>query len=787
MIKQSSEELPFSFFAGVFVVSFCLLAIEIILARIVSVVFWYHFSFLVISIALFGMTIGALIVFLRPARFPRKLTNEKISVYACVSVFTVPVSFLSLFYLPAIFSLLKADGMILPASYILLSIPFITLGVILSLALSRFPTHIGKIYGVNLIGSAIGCVGIIFLLNYFAAPSAIFLMAALLGITAYLFVKESKTNRKYRILCIGLAVLGVLFCVGNQLFDLIHPLWVKGEVRYSSPLYSKWNYFSYITLAEPSRKPYGWGFSPKVHEIPSTTQELMILIDEGAGTVLTKFNSMDELEYLKFDVTSIAYNLRSKRDVLVVGSGGGRDLLTAVLFGAQNVTGVEINRDVNELAFDELKDFSGNIQRYKQIDFVVDEGRSYVSRSKEKYDIIQSSLVDTWAAFSSGAFALTENSLYTKEAWIIFLKHLKDNGILTFSRWYPDNNSLEVYKLLLLAKSALQEIGVSDPGQNIMLVRYGWQQSSVGVGTILVSKSPFVGGEINLIKDICDDLGFDLVLSPQNATDPNFDKIMYTHTPAELSKELGANISTPTDDRPFFFYFSSFKDIFSASPNAGGAKILKQVLITILVFGLIFIIVPMVTRVQRKGRSHISGSFVLFFCSIGLGFMFVEIPLIQRLGLFLGHPIYGFTVVLFSLLTSCGIGSYLTKFINTAKRILLPFIGMGGLIPLYVYSMPKVLSMNTPSPLSVKISLAVIFLVPLGLCMGMFFPIGMRMAGDEKSPRILYWGYNGFTSVCGSAFASVMLIYLGFSAALIAGLVSYSVAFLSIHRPLRKV
>jgi len=172
-----------------------------------------------------------------------------------------PVSFLSLFYLPAIFSLLKADGMILPASYILLSIPFITLGVILSLALSRFPTHIGKIYGVNLIGSAIGCLGIIFLLNYFAAPSAIFLMAALLGITAYLFVKDSKTNRKYRILCIGLAVLGVLFCVGNQLFDLIHPLWVKGEVRHSSPLYSKWNYFSYITLAEPSRKPYGWGYN----------------------------------------------------------------------------------------------------------------------------------------------------------------------------------------------------------------------------------------------------------------------------------------------------------------------------------------------------------------------------------------------------------------------------------------------------------------------------------------------------------------------------------------------
>jgi hypothetical protein len=726
------------------------------------------------------MTLGALLVFLRPARFPRELTSEKISLYAGISVFTVPVSFLSLFYLPAVFSFLKISGVILPATYILLSIPFITLGVILALALSRYPTHIGKIYASNLIGSAVGCVGVIFLLDFFNAPSAIFLTSALLGFSAYLFAKNSKKLRIYRNFCILLAAVSLFLCIGNQFFSLIHPTWVKDEVRSTSPLFSKWNYFSYITLEQPSRKPYGWGFSPKVQETPVTTKEMLILIDEGAGTVLTQFDDLDDLLYLKYDVTSIAYYLRDKKDVLVVGSGGGRDLLTATLFGARKVTGVEINHDVNKLAFQELKDFSGSIHRYKQIDFVVDEGRSYVSRSQEKYNVIQSSLVDTWAAFSSGAFALSENSLYTKEAWIIFLEHLKDNGILTFSRWYPANNSLEVYKLLLLAKSSLQEIGIENPSQNIMLVRYGWPQSSIGVGTILVSKSPFTENEVNLIKKTCDELGFDLVLSPQNAGDPIFNKIMYTHSPEELSQELGVNISIPTDDRPFFFYFSNFKDIFSASPSAGGAQILKQVLITILVFGLIFIITPMVYRVQRKDRSNISGAFVLFFCAIGFGFMFVEIPLIQRLGLFLGHPIYGFTVVLFSLLTSCGIGSYLTKFINNSRRILLPFIGMGVLLPLYVYLMPKVLSIYTPSSITVKIALAVLFLMPLGICMGMFFPVGMRLAGDEKSPRILYWGYNGFTSVCGSAFASILLIHLGFSAALIAGLISYSVAMLSI-------
>jgi len=506
----------------------------------------------------------------------------------------------------------------------------------------------------------------------------------------------------------------------------------------------------------------------------------MLRIDGGAATVLTKFDDLSDLEYLKLDVTAMAYYLRNNDDVLVLGSGGGRDLLTAVLFGAKKVVGVEINKDINEIVFNKLKGFSGKINNYSQIQLIVDEGRSYVSRSKAKYDLIQASLVDSFAAFANGAFALTENSLYTKEAWVIFLAHLKERGILTFSRWYDKNNPSEIYRLIALAKSALQEIGIKYPRQNIALLRYIWPNSNLGVGTILVSKSSFSDLELAALEKISNNLEFELVLSPKSSKDANFISILENTNTSYALRNLSSNISPPTDNKPFFFYFAKFKDIFSKSPADQGVIILRRLFFTILIFGIIFIMMPLIYKPHYKGASQISMNMLIYFASIGLGFMLVEIPLMQRLGIFLGHPIYGLTVVLFSLLFSCGIGSYLTKCLNNRLKIILPFVVLVLIIFISLNLLPLIINVITASLMPVKILVSLAVLVLTGLFMGMPFPIGMKTAGDENSPRVLYWGVNAFASVCGSALAAVILINFGFQKALIAGTICYLIAFLSL-------
>lgn len=399
-------------------------------------------------------------------------------------------------------------------------------------------------------------------------------------------------------------------------------------------------------------------------------------------------------------------------------------------------------------------------------------------------------MVDSFAAFANGAFALTENSLYTKEAWVIFLNHLKEDGILTFTRWYFKDDPTEIYRILTLANSSLREIGIKDTRKNIALVRYIWPRSrkNMGVGTILVSRTPFTQPEIERLRSACNDLKFELVLSPNNADDSNFISILQNVDDTYQLDNISANINPPTDDKPFFFYFSRFKSLFAGNPQEKGVIVLRKLFLMILIFAVFFILVPSMYQPRTKGFSDINGYMVAYFSSIGLGFMLIEIPLMQRLGIFLGHPIYGLTVVLFSLLFSCGVGSYLTKYLNTGRKAILPFIALLILIFMISSILPAVVKISTPYAMTMKILISVVVLVFMGLFMGMPFPLAMKIAGkDEKSPRVLYWGINGFTSVCGSACALVILINFGFKMTMLTGFICYLVALLALLPNLKNI
>ncbi len=777
-----NKNLKASFYIGLFLLSFCLLASQLLLTRILSLVFLYHFVFLIVSVVMFGLTIGTLIIYLGNKTFRPENTLDDVARFSFYSAAALLLSFLGMFYLPAVFAQGHHDDTlrIIYCCFPILLLPFVLWGIAFSLLLTRFPETIGKIYAVNMFGSAAGCIGAYFILNAFNAPAAIFVLSALCLLAA-VFFKAAKEIKDKFFIAFTCVVMAVVLAIGfyNQQKNDIYPLWIKGSISLKLPMYSKWNFFSNVSIGTPSFKPFGWGYSPKVFEKPVKTKELMILIDQGAGTVLTQFHDLSDLKYLKYDISNMAHHIRPSDSVLILGSGGGRDLLSAVLFKAKKVDGVELNKDIIDIVLNKFAYFSGSIKNYPQIKIYNNDGRTFVTRSESKYDLIQSSLVDSFSAAGTGAFALSENSLYTKEAWTIYLSHLTDNGILTFSRWYS-SQPFEIYRLLSLAQGALKAIGIKDAQNHIALVRTKTTSFRLNVGTILVSKSGFTQGELDRLDQVSKYFDFEVVLTPHKAIDPNFKKILNENYQLEKSD---ADISPSTDDKPFYFYFSHLKNFFSSVPIGEGTVILRQVSLFIIFFGVSFILFPLFFTPQDKGFDKLKFWPGLYFSSIGLGFMFLEIPLIQRLGLFLGHPVYGLTVVLFSLLLACSLGSYYAPKVGVLRVKGIVFPALLFLILCSAFVLPTVLSEATAQSIPIKVLISALSVGLIGLFMGMPFPTGVAVTSKtNQTPLIFYWAINGFASMCAAAFATISLINLGFKITILIAFFFYLMAAYALRK-----
>jgi len=775
--SNKNEQLNPSFYFGLTLLSFALLGTQMLLTRILSVIYWFQYVFLIISSVMFGLTLGTLIIYLTPQFFTKEKTFYHITTFAYLSSLGIIFGFLSLFWLPYTFHFWLLDKYTITVLYAFLSVPFIAIGICLSLCLSRFPKSIGKIYSFNLIGSALGCLGAYYILNMNNAASAIFCFAAVCALASLSFSYTCKSGKGPQIIFIATAAFCLFFSAYNNTHNNILPTFIKHSTQdFSNTLHSKWNFFSYVSVKKhPANQAFGWGYSPKIREENIKTSSLMIKIDEGAGTVMTKYNQLSDLEYLKLDISALGYQLRNNDDVFIIGPGGGRDPLTAVISGAKNVTGVEINRDIIDAVFNRFHDFGGKGLLIPQIKIHHDEARSFLSNEPSKYNIIQASLIDSWAASASNAFALAENNLYTKDAWLIYMKHLKPEGILTFSRFYH-KPPYQIYKLVTMAKSALKTIGVANPRDHIILVRVP-KTKSYYTGTILVSRSPFKPEELKKLSDICKNLQFEIMLTPKESKDPIFTEIFANPSDHYTIESLDGNIDPPTDDRPFFFYHANFSDFFKKNISSHGLNQFRKGASAIFGYGLIFILIPLIIRPKFKGYAPISLRLIIYFTSIGLAFMLIEFGLMQRLGIYLGHPMYGLTIVLFSLLLATGIGSYCSKFFNTKSRIKIVFVALITTILLLQFILPKISTLTTASPLGMKFVITAGCLLLTGFFMGTAFPLGITLASrTPDTPLILYWGINGLSSMVGTTIATLFLINFGFQYAMIFGAAAYLAA-----------
>lgn len=794
-------------FAGLFLVTLSTLTYQLLLTRTFSVTMYYHFAFVAISVTMFGMAVGAIAVYLRPRVFVSERVARHLTIGSALFAITIVLSYLTHLAIPFVIEPSVVSVYALGLTYAALSVPFVMSGIVVSLALTRFPQQIGPLYAADLTGAALGCLMVGPLLRLADAPTAVLASAGVAAVAAVLFAAEGTTDgftvsRRLHRVSVTLAVLILVATTANGLAarrnaGWLRLMWVKGQYE-ARPLVERWNSFSRIrVIGDATRvsKPSGWGLSATL-PADKRARELHLDIDSYAGTELTAYNGEPEsVSHLKYDVTNVAHYLRPNSRVVVVGTGGGRDVLSALVFNQRAVTGVEINESIIGLVTGRFGDFTGHLDRDPRVRFVNDEARSYITRLNDRIDLIQISLIDTWAATASGAFVLTENSLYTTNAWRTFLDHLAPRGILSVSRWYYADRPGEVYRLATLASTVLMQRGVARPGDHYAIVRArpaAGGNGPDGVGTMLLSRDPLSAEDLDALEAVASRLQFEIVQSPRYSADDTFAAIASGSRLADAIAAHPLNIAAPTDDTPFFFHMLRLRDVFNIARwhdqgivrfNMTAVGILGVLMVTVTILTAACIVLPLMLagsdhlRQGYGGRARIP-SHLVYFAAIGFGFMLVEISQVQRLAIFLGHPVYSLSVVLFSLLLSSGIGSLATVRLSnspqSSRRLLLllvvVLVAFGSITPIVVRYFDA-------ASTATRIAVSVAILLPVGFFMGMAFPIGMRRALSE-APSIApwLWGVNGAASVSASVLVVVIALGAGISAAFWVGAACYLVA-----------
>ena len=795
-MAKSNNEATISIYLGLFFTTMATLMNEILLTRIFSVTMWYHFAFVAISIALFGITLGGVIVYLFPKYFSPLKIKSQLALNALFFTISIPLGFLIQINLPALTNFFP---LILLFTYLITAVPFIFSGITVCLTLTKFPQQVSKLYAADLAGAAVGCLALIATLTITDGPTAVFVVA-LLGALGTLFFAFHNAAKLQTISWLVVLFLGALVLIQTYLVHRQTPLiriqYAKGEIE-RLPIYEKWNPYSRIQVSKDpnyENHPFGWGLSSN-YQAPAQEYQLKLDIDKAGVTVLPIFNGdFNQVEYLKHDVTNIAHYLRPNAKVLVIGSGGGRDILSALAFNQQQIIGVEINQDINQAAYQIFGDYTGHLDQDPRVTVVSDEARSYIAKQADKYDLIQLSLIDTWAASSAGAYILTENSLYTIEAWEGFLSHLTDRGILSVSRWYFGQDPAELYRLTALARQTLDRLQIQNPWNHLVIISKLNSATTVkqmpnGVGTLLVSKQPFTAADISRLEKLAQEMDFELTVSPKSAINTTFSTITSSPDLTQFYSKHPLNIQAPTDDRPFFFNMIKISKAFDPqlrqqgnnSFNLDAISTLMSLLIIVIALTLIFIVVPLKFTRQNLKIKHVP--LFVFFAFIGLAYLLIEVSQMQRLIVFLGHPIYSLSVVLFTLLLSSGFGSFYTQQLNIKtqsakiKKIFLFLILL--LIFTGLTTWPMIHRFQS-QPNHVRILISALMLMPIGFFMGMPFPLGMKLAA-QKSPTITpwLWGINGAMSVCASVVAVVLAIGLGISVSFWTGVVCYIAAALA--------
>jgi len=795
---------------GIALVSATLLMTELALTRIFSVIMYYHFAFLAISIALFGLSASGVFAYVARGWLGRYSVGRLLAVESLVYAVATLVALFFLVRLRVGLSYSPENLRLMLAIYGLAALPFFTGGLVITLAISRLTARLNAVYAADLLGAAGGCLVLIPLLDRLGAPGVV-LAAAAMSIAAALLFAPAVDRTAAAVA--GVVVLGVPLAgqfSGRAGFDVVDTKGHKGD----RVLFSKWNSFSRIGVYD---RTFGdWSLSP-AYRGPLPDSRFMDIDSAASTPILGVMPDLSNAQYLRYELTALAYQLqRPGFSSLVIGPGGGRDLVSALVFGAGHVDGVEINPIIaNDVMRDRFREFSGGIYTNPRVRITIDDGRSFVRRAPDHYDVIQASLVDTWAATAAGAYTLTENSLYTVDAFNDYLDHLTDGGLLTITRWVFDG-----LRLVSLAQEACEARGWS-AADRLAIVR------QKDVATFLLKKTPFTVAEIARLRAIASQLHFDVLYAPDprgpvgaagrddsggvSEVDPFRDEIVGATRLGDYGRLIRAkdrrafyasypqDITPTTDDRPFFFHTTKISDQFQTAFGrsmlfGNGLSALLTLMAISAALVVLFVVGPLVI-VSVSGPAtagpDVLGSplaprwlaWLAYFGALGAGFMLIEVAVLQRFVLLLGHPVYSLTVTLFSLLLGTGLGAaWSRRFPDAGLRrtgaVALTLIAVLGCVIMVIVT--PLVSWAIPFARPMRMAIAAITLVPLGVALGLPMPTGLRILSVTAPLMIPWaWGINGALSVVGATLAIFIAMNWGFNTTLVAASATYLIGLCS--------
>jgi hypothetical protein len=768
--------------AGLFLTTFATLLIEILSSRLLSVLTWYHLSFFAVSLAMLGMAAGAVAVFLGGARFAGDRARVTLARAAVLFAAVIPIAHVATLYipLPSIGSAGAAKAVsLMAASTLALTIPFFLSGVVVTIALTRTGGSIGRLYGWDLAGAAGGALTVVPLLEVVSLPSAFLASGAAAAAAAWCFRRAAGGSRG--LLPVAIAVVLLAAAGVNELGDgLLRPHRSKDRLMPSRGIVDRaaWNSHAFVVIQKAyERAPFYWGAgagAPSDRRVRSA----WIVIDGDAGTVLSEWDGRREsIEWVRHDVTAAPYYLR-RGDAAIIGVGGGRDILSALWGGNRRVTGIEINRLLIDTIARTHRTFAG-VADQPAVTLVHDEARSYLARSPDRVDVLQMSLIDTWAATGAGAFTLTENGLYTREGWRVFLDALTPSGVFSVSRWYHPEHGSETNRLVSLGVAALLDRGVTEPRAHLVLL------AREHIATMMLSPSPFSDEDRAAVLQLADEQAFDVLLSPW--TEGRIDRqaaMAGSRSIAELDAAAAdplLDYTAPTDARPFFFNQIKLRALLEELPreslawgNAGATMTLAALGVVAAVLVAAIIAWPL----ARAGRPAMPpgtfGAALAYFALIGAGFMFIQIAFLQRFSVLLGHPTYTFSIILFSMILFAGIGSFLSDRIAAGARIVRLPLAIGGVVVLLGLALDPVTRATAGAGLAGRTAVVLAFTAPLSLLLGCCFPIGMRLLSRLSAPATAWmWGVNGAAGVMASIVAVAVSMWLGIGVNLAIAAVCY--------------
>lgn len=753
------------------------MALQLLFTRIFSVTMYYHFAFLLVSLALLGIAVAGVAISLAPGFF----REERIPwLSGLFSVLIAPLALLSLAAAtanPLSVDLSAQNTNRLILLYFTTALPFLVSGFAISLAIAGAKEHIGRVYAFDMGGAAIGCMVVVLLVPALGGQGGVVFMAGVAALGGALLASSMPGEGSQKKLVGGAGLLTALALVVLSVGPMRDGTWFKIAqgtkfLNESAVEFERWNSFSRVTVST-GEADHKW-----LHiDADAATRMYSGAIAEGGFEAPRRFSEAR--------VAGLVYALRDEGPALIIGPGGGPDVISALRARVPRVVGVEVNPIIADVIMKgQYVGWNGDLYRRPGVEVNVDDGRSFVRRSEERYSSIQATLVDTWAASAAGAFTLSENNLYTADAFVDYLSHLKPDGVLSMTRWYG-RPPIEFLRLVGLGREALSRRGVGEGDHP----KHFFVAADNRMGTMLLKNAPFTEEDVAKLDAEARAAGLTVLYRPLGA--PGADQLLtqYFNTPTTtLYAQLPFDISPVTDNKPFFFYTVRGQDFLGLLGRLGGMErnnlglaILQLVLIVSTLLTVLLVVAPLFffrrQALLGEGRSE-KLKILGYFLSLGFGFILVELGLMQRFILFLGHPIYALAVVLAVLLGASGVGSAfsprlvgkygVTGAITRVVKVL------AVVLVVYALGLGFVFEALLGLPLGARVVVAALLVAVLGVLMGMMLPLGVRHATGYGQDMVAWaWGVNGATSVVGSTLSLIVSMHFGFTATLGLGLVSY--------------